>query len=77
MGRENAETMEERFAKDEAQWFSKWAVLTGSISISINGNLLEIYILWAHPRPNELETLGLFPAICFFLTSPPGDSEAY
>lgn len=39
------------------------------------GNLLEILILKAHPRPTELETLGMGPSnLCFNKT--PRDSTA-
>lgn len=39
-----------------------------------SGNLLEMQILKAHPRPTEAETLGVGPAVCV-LTSLPGDSD--
>lgn len=40
-----------------------------------SGDLLEMQILKAHPRPTEAETLGVGPAVCV-LTSLPGDSDA-
>lgn len=38
------------------------------------GNLLEMQVLWPHPRSAESDSLGAGPAMGS--TSPPGDSKA-
>lgn len=52
------------------------SVVPRTVASTSTGNLLEIQILKAHPRPPDQNISGLVPVACVLVSSP-GDSEAH